>query len=255
MSDSGTPASSPSSSPGPPPSLLRALLEVQAHDVALAQLLHRRSRLPEHEELSGVQRQVEGITREIVEPQRRRDDLARQQAALEADAEALAAKGGEAEKRLYSGSVSSPRELQALEADIASLKRQRAAAEDRALELLIEREPLDASIDEAALALGQLGERADALGAAIAAAQARIDEEAADHRRQRAELAAAIPPELLARYDGVRARNNGIGAARLEHGTCMSCRLKLSAVDIDRIRTLPADSVVQCEECGAILVR
>ena len=44
-------------------------------------------------------------------------------------------------------------------------------------------------------------------------------------------------------------------AAKLEAGSCRGCHLQLSAVELDRIRKLPADAIVHCVECGRILVR
>jgi uncharacterized protein len=72
---------------------------------------------------------------------------------------------------------------------------------------------------------------------------------------QRSAIAAGVAAETVALYEQIRATNKGIAVATLEHGTCMGCRLKISAVDLDRIRALPADAVARCEECGAILIR
>jgi predicted nucleic acid-binding Zn-ribbon protein len=36
---------------------------------------------------------------------------------------------------------------------------------------------------------------------------------------------------------------------------CQACHLALPATEVDRIRHLPADALVRCEHCGAILVR
>ena len=60
--------------------------------------------------------------------------------------------------------------------------------------------------------------------------------------------------ELLAEYERLRARLGGIGAARLEHGTCMGCRMKLPATELDRIKHQSPDELVHCDQCGRILV-
>ena len=72
---------------------------------------------------------------------------------------------------------------------------------------------------------------------------------------QRLTQRSAIDAGLLVRFDAVAKANRGVGAARLEHGTCMGCRIKLPSVEIDRIRHLEPDAVYTCEECGVILVR
>ena len=62
---------------------------------------------------------------------------------LEFESASLAAKISDAEQRLYSGRIRNPKELQDLQADIASLKRRRAAVEERQLDALIEAEKAD----------------------------------------------------------------------------------------------------------------
>ena len=64
-----------------------------------------------------------------------------------------------------------------------------------------------------------------------------------------------MPDDLLADYERIRGTRAGIGIARLEHGTCQGCHIKLSAVELDRIKGLPDDARITCEECGRILVR
>jgi predicted nucleic acid-binding Zn-ribbon protein len=56
-------------------------------------------------------------------------------------------------------------------------------------------------------------------------------------------------------YEQIRTGNRGVGAARLVGMNCQACHLALPATEVDRIRHLPADALVRCEHCGAILVR
>ncbi|HEV8116680.1 MAG TPA: C4-type zinc ribbon domain-containing protein, partial [Acidimicrobiales bacterium] len=67
--------------------------------------------------------------------------------------------------------------------------------------------------------------------------------------------ASAVPAELLARYDQLRAHLGGTGAARLEYGKCGGCHLALSPRDLDDARRAPAEEVLTCDACGRILVR
>jgi predicted nucleic acid-binding Zn-ribbon protein len=65
----------------------------------------------------------------------------------------------------------------------------------------------------------------------------------------------SVPASLLAEYEPLRHRLGGVAIAKLEGGSCKGCHLKLSNFELDRIRALPTDEVVHCEECGRILVR
>ena len=63
-----------------------------------------------------------------------------------------------------------------------------------------------------------------------------------------------LPPALSERYEALRARLKGTGAARLVGHRCSGCHLELSPVEVDRIRAMSADTVVTCDQCGRILV-
>jgi predicted nucleic acid-binding Zn-ribbon protein len=53
----------------------------------------------------------------------------------------------------------------------------------------------------------------------------------------------------------LREQKGGVGAAELRARQCGGCRLGLDASELSRIRGLPEDEVVRCEECQRILVR
>ena len=66
--------------------------------------------------------------------------------------------------------------------------------------------------------------------------------------------AAQLPTALADRYEALRARLKGTGAARLIKNHCDGCHLELSSVEVERIRALPPGEVATCEQCGRILV-
>ena len=71
----------------------------------------------------------------------------------------------------------------------------------------------------------------------------------------RAEAASAVPVELMTTYEGLRVDFGGVAVARLSGATCDGCHMTMSAVAIDRIKKLPDDAVVTCDECGRLLIR
>ncbi|NBV90350.1 MAG: hypothetical protein EBR84_02965, partial [Actinobacteria bacterium] len=82
-----------------------------------------------------------------------------------------------------------------------------------------------------------------------------IDGLATEELAQRNALAGSIDGDLLALYDKVRLDLGGVGAALLHRGACQGCHISLDSSEINRIRELPADEVVRCEQCRRILVR
>jgi predicted nucleic acid-binding Zn-ribbon protein len=110
--------------------------------------------------------------------------------------------------------------------------------------------------------LAELRAETEQRQATLAAAESRrdeqttvIDAEAAEVAEKRKALAAALPSDLLALYERLRAHSNGVGAAAIRQRRCEGCRLELGATDVERFRNAPDDAVLRCEECGRILVR
>ena len=234
---------------------LARLLDLQDLDVRIDQFLHRKANLPERAEVAQRKAALAKLASDMRPIADQRATLARDQQRLEDEANALAAKAAAEDKRLYSGTISSPRELQAIQEEIASLKRRQSDLEDKALEVIEAIEPLDAELAAAAQRKGSLDAELADLAQRIAAAEAEIDADLVARRAERDALAAELGAAVVQPYDALRARMGGVAVAKLEAGSCRGCHLKLSAVDFARIQREPVDAVVYCEQCGRILIR
>jgi predicted nucleic acid-binding Zn-ribbon protein len=231
------------------------LLDLQAIDLKLDQLAHRRRTLPELTELETAAAALGDLRDDVVRARTEVDDLDREIRRLEADVDQVRQRAARDQQRMQSGTITSSRELESLEHEVASLTRRQSELEDAELELMETRETADARLSEAQ---GRL----DAATAASAdaekrrdAAYAEIDQEMADRTAERGPLAGTIPADLLALYEKIRAAGAGIGAAMLRARRCEGCRLELSGGDLAEARTAAEDEVLRCEECRRILVR
>ncbi len=232
-----------------------ALLSLQEHDTTTDQLVHRRAHLPAIGELEQVMGDLAALEGAVAEVQARRQDLGRAQQRLEDEIATLNDKAMRHDKTLYGGTIGNPRELQALQDEIAALKRRISQLEDQELELMEQIEPLDTELATSAATRGDLDQRGEALRGQIAEEQVAIDADLERVQGERDAIAAAIDPELLEEYDKLRPQSGGIAIARLVSGHCGGCHLGLSAVEIDRIKKLPPDAPAHCEECGRLLAR
>jgi predicted nucleic acid-binding Zn-ribbon protein len=231
------------------------LLVVQDHDTHIDQLVHRSETLPLRATLAELEERIAGVDAQIAEVDGRLGDLGRSQQRLEDEIASLRDKQSQADKQLYSGTTNNPRELQALQDDIDSIKRRISKLEDDELEVMEATEPVDAERKALAAQRADLDGQAQTLRGELDAAVAEIDAELAEERARRDVAAADVDGDLLTEYEGLRKRSGGIAIARLVGSTCQGCHLGLSAVEVDRIRKLSLDERVTCEECGRLLVR
>jgi hypothetical protein len=231
------------------------LLELAGLDAELGRLEHRRRTLPEHEELARLQER-EGQLRDSLATLDAEDgDLKRAQVKAESDVEQVRSRVDRDRKRLDAGQVSTPRELENLQSEIASLGRRQGDLEEIVLDLMERRETAQASRDAAAAERDGIGGTIGEVTARRDVALSEIADQAAVAEKKRAEVAAQEPAELVAFYDRLRGQHGGVGAAMLRHGRCEGCRLSFSTSDLNAIRAAEPDEVLRCEECRRILVR
>jgi predicted nucleic acid-binding Zn-ribbon protein len=233
---------------------LERLLEVQRHDTRADQIRHRRANLPERTALAEREADREQAERELRTTTARRDELQAEQDRIEGEVAKAKERIAAADGKLYGGATSNPRELQALQDEVASLGRRVGLLEDSELEVMEQLEPVDAAVVTEQARLDSLGGEIESLRVQVTAAETELDVELGDVDAQRAEAVGAVPAELLDEYERIRARSGGIGVAPLTGGQCGGCHIKLSAVELDRIKKLPTDAVVHCDECGRLLV-
>ncbi len=233
---------------------LEALLVVQAHDLVLDQLRHRRATLPEREGLRVQAASLADVVRRLADSEGRAHELERTQRRLEDETSLVVAKAMESEGRLYSGAVVAPRELQALSAEVDALRRRQRGLEDDVLEVMETREPVDAERGHVGQEQERVRSEGQHLAAVLAAGEREIDLLIAAEQEARDRVAKELPDELLTTYDRLRRHLDGVGVARVDAGRCTGCHLHLSAVELDQLRRATAGPAVRHEECGRILV-
>jgi uncharacterized protein len=231
------------------------LLEVQALDSRLGQLEHRRRNLPEHTEIERLNADLAQLRDLLVAAQTEESDTGREQTKAEHDVDLVRQRAARDQQRLDSGAVSSPKDLENLQHEIASLAKRQSDLEDIVLEVMERREAAQARVVELAQRVEAVQAKAAETDARKAAALQQIDAEGFSVSKDREVLAAAIPADLLKLYDKLRDQFGGIGAARLYQKRCEGCRLELNITELGEVHSAPADQVVRCENCRRILVR
>lgn len=230
----------------------RLLLDLQTLDNTLARLKKRRAQLPERQELAAMQGEQTAAKDAFMAVQRDLDTQNADIERLESDIEVVRQRI----KRDHELSAvsNSPKEAQALQAELETLGRRQSELEDRELELMEANEQTQAVYDAAAEALAGVDGRRSAILAAIADAEGQIDAELAAAADERAGLAAEVQRDLLEHYETLRQRI-GIGAARLRGRISEASNMELAPAELSDILATAPDELVHCPQSGAILVR
>ncbi len=233
---------------------LAHLLAVQDLDTSITQLRHRRDALVEASGLAAVEHELAGLQAERAEIAGRRDALAATQKELEERIGGISERRTAIEQRLYAATSSSGRDLQAMSDEVRHLTERRAELEELELVAMLDQDRVDAELRALGERTAPLEARAGELRERVANDALEIDGALATAVGSRAAEAALLPTELSDRYETLRARLKGTGAARLIKSRCDGCHLELSSVEVEKIRALPPGEVATCEQCGRILV-
>ncbi|MGQ0842523.1 MAG: zinc ribbon domain-containing protein [Sporichthyaceae bacterium] len=231
------------------------LLDLAELDARLDRLAHRRNTLPEIAELAELSQRQTRVADLLVAAVTEESDIGREQAKAEADVDAVRTRAARDQQRLDSGAVGSPKELESLQHEIASLAKRQGDLEDAVLEIMERRESAQTRAAELTEERDQIAADAARIGAARDAALAEIAAEVETISGERTMLAGGLPADFVALYEKIRGSIGGIGAAALRRGRCEGCRMELASTELAALKAAADDLVVRCEECRRILVR
>lgn len=228
------------------------LLDLQALDIKLQQLAHRAKSLPEHGALQQLAVEASALALTVAEQSGAVEDAKLELTRVESDVAVVEARIARDSARLQS--TSSVKDVQALEQELAALRKRQFDLEE--IELVV-MQRLEDNTGE----LAKTTEQMDALRTRISQVEGERDEalraieaERSNAVANRTTIAAKVPAELLALYDKQRARY-GWGASHLRGGVSSASGVRLTESDMLTIRAAAPDDVLLCPDSNAILVR
>ncbi len=236
------------------PAEQRLLLALQGVDSAIDQLEFRRVNLPEQKALDENADTLAKVSMEYASAKDRLARLSEQQRKHEAEIATIDSRRKSEEGRMYSGLIRSEKELEALRHEIGSLRGRKSDLEEALLEIMEQVEDLESLVATLKERHVELTSAVDEMTQARDAAATDIDAELVERRSQRQASVEGIPAEVLAYYEDLRARKDGIGVAELQGRTCAGCRLELTQIELEDLRADAQHGLARCEQCGRILV-
>jgi len=231
---------------------LQKLLDLQAEDTAIKRLTEQKASLPESRRLEEVKDHLAELDSDLEIARKQQDEANREVSRLEGEVELIDQKTQREEARMYGGQVSNPKELSALQAEVASLKKRKSGVEDQELEAMEVRDQAVATLERLTSEHETATTETSELTSKVAELTKDIDGQLAQHTSARDQLAPQIPESVLGLYEKIRDQKGGIGAAALEGGTGQGCHTKLPAKEAERVRG--EGGLQRCDNCRRILV-
>jgi hypothetical protein len=228
------------------------LLDLQEVDLSIDRLRARKAELDVGTDVQAVRSSAEEAEGRLGELRLALDSVEREQRRLEQEVDSISQKAEAEERRMYDGSVANPKELGALQAEIAGLKARRGRLEDELLDQMMRREDLENRVRQAEAEVADARDRLAEVGGESARELGEIEQALAVREAERAALVPEFDEELLELYEDLRRQKRGVGAAALVDGVCQGCHQKLSALELDRLKR--AEGVRRCDYCRRILI-
>jgi len=230
---------------------LADLLDLQAVDLDIDRLLHRRETVPEIERHRVASAALTTLERRAAFAEEERAAVVKTIDRAEDELVLLTEKAEQEERRLYAGSLTA-REATHMRDEVQMLRRQISEKEDALLELMEAREVCDGG-------LAALSDERKAKIIDVEALQASIDEqwheldiELGRKESRKATIVPSIDGELLELYEKLRqTKTAGVAVGILRDGVCGACHITLSPGEQHEAL---AEEPPRCVHCRCILV-
>jgi predicted nucleic acid-binding Zn-ribbon protein len=163
-------------------------------------------------------------------------------------------KAAQVNKSMFSGTVTGSRELENLQKELDMLARQKDDAELKVLEAMEVSSESVTTAEGSEQALASLADQYRRTRAVYKDRHAELTAEIAAEEAERVLAAKAVSEALLKRYEALRPKKNGVGAAPLEADgvSCGGCHTQLNTTLVSDV--VAARTVQICEYCSRILI-
>jgi predicted nucleic acid-binding Zn-ribbon protein len=147
--------------------------------------------------------------------------------------------------------VKTNQEYHAIQHEMSFAQTELKTAEDTVLEKMVEADDLTAAAKRAEADLAAEQKKIDAEKKAMAAESTDLKAALEKLAAERADVAKALTPAVLATFELVSKRRNGIALAEARDGICVVCHVRVRPQVFNNVRK--NDQIIQCDSCNRIL--
>jgi len=148
-------------------------------------------------------------------------------------------------------SVKTNIEYQAMQKEIEYAQTEVKALEDKVLERMLEADELTAEVKRTEGELAGVQKAVDADRRALASEVAELKQVIERVGHERTSLISGLDPKVLATFEAVARRRQGVAVARASQGICTICHVRLRPQVFNTVRR--NEEIIQCDSCQRIL--
>ena len=226
---------------------LERLIALQQFDSAAQNAQRRLAEEPERQK--ALDARLDAAHRQVASAKERLTDNQSARRGLEKD---VAIHQGRLSKfRDQLMAVKTNREYQAIQKEIEVAQAEIKAMEEKLLERMLEADDLTAEVKSAEAGLAAEQKVVDADRRTLSAELSELKGSLEHITKERAELVVAFDPKILAMFELVSRRRNGVAIAEARDGICTICHVRLRPQIFNTVRR--NEQIVQCDSCQRIL--
>lgn len=167
---------------------------------------------------------------------------------LELTIESTTTKGNTIEKKMYSGTVTNPRELEDMQRELQMVRSKESELEDNLLKVLQSLEKTQPAVTKLMAHIDNIRTKRENQESRLVNKRATLKKSLTKLVEQKGNLSSLITPQYLTLYQSIRVPNPLV---KIEKGMCQGCRIALPTrvIKTARISVNPT----QCPSCTRIL--
>lgn len=237
------------------PEQQRSLAHLSTIDERLRRLNHTRDNLEAQQILDAHQEQFDQVSAELVDTINELEKAEKVHRRLENEISAVTASQKAADAQLYSGALTTEKQIQAVKDELAAMKKRKYDLEDAQLQTMEQIEGLETTKTKLTQDRATLTTKIEELTGLRNEASADLDADIEGAKEQRTRIEAELSESILVTYNRHAKGSRGPVVASLQDRTCLGCHMELPGVDIEDLTSgMRAGELVACPECDTLLV-
>jgi hypothetical protein len=228
------------------------LVELQLLESAILRKLNEINVLKKNEKLQKLQKELSEINEKLELSDKELAGLEHERKKLEDMITLQNEKIKKNEEKLFSGTITSAKELLNYQEEIKFLKQNNDNVESKAIELMISIDEWKPKIKEIEKSKAQIDSEIEMVKKE-AGEKTKVTSDAVKRlREKRATVISKIPKDALAKYEETKAKKGGIAVAVLKDRFCDICNMEIPTGEAEKIKDL--NKFYKCPLCGRMLM-